>query len=81
MLIKKEAGTKRRKSKKNIYKFIPREEYSITSHIMFVPPALMHFQVAAGKGLVISSDTAEEQTINGTKVTIIPLYRWLLSPG
>ncbi|MFZ3116567.1 MAG: ATP-binding protein [Syntrophales bacterium] len=33
------------------------------------------------EGLVISSDTAEEQTINGTKVTIIPLYRWLLSPG
>jgi len=48
MLIKKEAGTKRRKWKKNIYKFIPREEDSITSHIMFVPTALMQFQVAAG---------------------------------
>jgi len=49
MLIKKEAGTKRRKGKKNIYKFISREEDSIASHIMFVPPALIQFRIAAGK--------------------------------
>jgi hypothetical protein len=48
MLIKKEVGTKRRKWKKNIYKFISREEDSIKSHIMFVPTALMQFQVATG---------------------------------
>jgi len=34
MLIKKEAGTKRRKWKKNIYKFIFREEDSVTSHML-----------------------------------------------
>ncbi|MBW6486979.1 MAG: hypothetical protein K0B01_12605, partial [Syntrophobacterales bacterium] len=42
-------GTKRRKWKKNIYKFISKEEDSVTSHTMFVPPALIQFQVAAGK--------------------------------
>ncbi|MBW6487112.1 MAG: hypothetical protein K0B01_13280, partial [Syntrophobacterales bacterium] len=41
-------GTKRRKWKKNIYKFISKEEDSVTSHTMFVPPALIQFQVAAG---------------------------------
>jgi hypothetical protein len=47
-MIKKEAGIKQRKRKKNIYKFISREEDSVASHIMFIPPALMQFQVAAG---------------------------------
>ena len=50
-------GTKRRKRKKNIYKFISKEEDSVTAHIMFTPSALMQFQVAAGRHLTFTKST------------------------
>ncbi|MEK7290264.1 MAG: restriction endonuclease subunit S [Planctomycetota bacterium] len=70
--LRKEGGIKRRKRKKNIYKFISREEDSITSHIMFVPPALMQFQVAAGSLFALAQGVTRDR-VNLTNMMLLQL--------